>query len=277
MEKNQEMKEMVKQKYAEIALQENETSCCGSGCCSTSAVGYIMNEDYSILEGYNADADLGLGCGLPTQFAHIKKGDTVVDLGSGAGNDCFVARSETGEHGSVIGIDFTPEMLSRARENASKRGFKNVQFREGDIENMPVEGNSVDVVISNCVLNLLPAKDKIFREIYRVLKPGGHFCISDIVLEGELPKALSEAAEMYAGCVAGAIRKDRYMNEIFSAGFLQVKVEKQKAILIPDEVLAKFLDESGIANFKAGNTGIFSITVTGVKPAGSCGCQPGCC
>lgn len=275
MDKSNELKEMVKQKYGEIAAQDKETSCCAASCCSTTEVYNIMSEDYSTLNGYNADADLGLGCGLPTQFARIKTGDTVVDLGSGAGNDCFVARAETGETGKIIGIDFTPAMLTKARENTIKRGYKNVEFREGDIENMPVGGNSVDVVISNCVLNLLPKKDKVFKEIFRVLKPGGHFCISDVVLEGELPQPLTEAAEMYAGCVSGAIQKDKYLIEIFSAGFQQVKVEKQKAIIIPDEILLKYLNQQALEKYKTEQIGIYSITVTGVKPAG-CGCDCEC-
>ena len=146
-----------------------------------------MADDYNTLEGYNPDADLGLGCGLPTQFAKIKKGDVVIDLGSGAGNDAFIARHETGETGKVIGIDFTPAMIERARKNAEARGFNNVEFRQGDIEKMPVTSNAADVIVSNCVLNLVPNKDAVIKEIFRVLKPGGHFSISDIVLEGELP------------------------------------------------------------------------------------------
>jgi len=273
MNNSQELKELVKQKYGEIALQDKETSCCTvSSCCSTIEVYNMMSEDYSTLNGYNADADLGLGCGLPTQFARINSGDTVVDLGSGAGNDCFVARAEAGETGKIIGVDFTPAMIVKARGNTAKRGFKNVEFREGDIENMPIGGNSIDVVISNCVLNLLPQKDKIFKEIFRILKQGGHFCISDIVLEGELPQPLTEAAEMYAGCVSGAIQKDKYLIEIFSAGFQQVKVEKQKAIVIPDEILVKYLDQQALDKYKSEQTGVYSITVTGVKPAG-CGCN----
>ena len=188
MENENDLKELVKQKYSEIALQDKETnqsSCCGSGCCSDEVYN-IMSEDYQQLEGYNPDADLGLGCGLPTQFAKIKPGNVVIDLGSGAGNDAFVARHETGETGIVIGIDFTPAMIDKARNNAELRGFNNVEFRQGDIEKMPVASNIADVIVSNCVLNLVPNKDAVIKEMYRVLKPGGHFSISDIVLEGEL-------------------------------------------------------------------------------------------
>ncbi|MEO6133592.1 MAG: arsenite methyltransferase, partial [Ginsengibacter sp.] len=207
------LKEMVKQKYSEIALQDketNESSCCGSGGCSTEVYN-IMSEDYNVLEGYNADADLGLGCGLPTQFAKIKKGDVVVDLGSGAGNDAFIARHETGESGKVIGIDFTPAMIDKARQNAEARGLHNVEFRQGDIENLPLASNVADVIVSNCVLNLVPNKEAVIKEIFRVLKPGGHFSISDIVLEGQLPENIRNTAEMYAGCVSGAIQKSAYL------------------------------------------------------------------
>ena len=272
----QEIKELVKKKYSEIALQETETSCCSSGCCS-SEVYNIMSEDYSQVEGYNSDADLGLGCGLPTEFARIEKGDTVVDLGSGAGNDCFVARAETGEEGRVIGVDFSPEMITKAKSNAEKREFTNVNFRLGDIENMPVGGNFADVVISNCVLNLLPLKDKIFKEIFRVLKPGGTFCVSDIVIEGELPQTLREAAEMYVGCVAGAIPKNEYMVNIYSAGFSNVKIQKEKMIIIPDEILAKYLTEEELEKFKNSKLKILSITVTGEKSKEGCNCSSGSC
>src|SRR5678815_3335430 len=243
MKTQDQLKEMVRQKYNEIALQGkevNESSCCGSGCCSTDVYN-IMTDDYSQVEGYNPDADLGLGCGLPTQFAKIKKGDVVIDLGSGAGNDAFIARHETGETGKVIGIDFTPAMIERARQNAEVRGFHNVEFRQGDIEKMPVTANAADVVVSNCVLNLVPNKDGVIKEIYRVLKPGGHFSISDIVLEGELPKEIKEAAEMYAGCVAGAIQKKTYLEMIADNGFTNIAVQKDKQIVVPDDVLKQYL------------------------------------
>lgn len=277
---DQAIKDMVRQKYTEIAAQDKDTnaaSCCGSGCCSTEVYN-IMSDDYSQLEGYDPAADLGLGCGLPTQFAQIRPGDTVIDLGSGAGNDCFIARHETGETGKVIGIDFTPAMIALARQNAETRGFNNVEFRQGDIEQMPVTANVADVVVSNCVLNLVPDKAGVFREIYRVLKPGGHFSISDIVLEGELPQSLQQAAEMYAGCVAGAIRKDAYLGLIESAGFTGLAVQKEKPIVIPDDILRNYLGAEELAQYKAGPTGIYSITVYAEKPlqAKDC-CGPDCC
>lgn len=275
-----ELKELVKQKYAEIAGQDKETnmsSCCGAGGCSTEVYN-IMSDDYTQLKGYNPDADLGLGCGLPTQFAKIKKGDVVIDLGSGAGNDCFIARAETGETGKVIGIDFTPAMIEKARANAEKLGFNNVEFRQGDIEQMPVTSNVADVIVSNCVLNLVPNKNGVFQEMYRVLKPGGHFSISDVVLVGQLPDALRRDAEMYAGCVSGAIQKDVYMELINVNGFTNVVLQKEKPIIIPDDILSNYLTPEQITEFKSGRTGIFSITVYAEKPLTekSC-CAPGCC
>lgn len=282
METPEKVKELVKQKYSEIALQDkatNQSSCCGSGCCSTEVYN-IMADDYTELEGYNPDADLGLGCGLPTQFAKIKKGDVVIDLGSGAGNDAFVARHETGETGKVIGIDFTPAMIEKARANAALRGFNNVEFREGDIEKMPVAANMADVIVSNCVLNLVPNKDGVLKEVYRVLKPGGHFSISDIVLEGELPPAIQEAAEMYAGCVSGAIQKKEYLDLIEKNGFKNIHVQKDKLIVIPDDILSQYLNDEALAAFKNSGTGISSITVYAEKPLEenkSCCSGEGCC
>ena len=252
MKTDRELKEIVKQKYAEIALQDKETnmsSCCGAGGCSTEIYN-IMSDDYSSLDGYHADADLGLGCGLPTQFAKIKKGDVVIDLGSGAGNDCFIARHETGETGKVIGIDFTPAMIEKARANAEIRGFHNVEFRQGDIENMPVSANIADVVVSNCVLNLVPNKDNVIKDIFRVLKPGGHFSISDVVLVGALPEGLAKDAEMYAGCVSGAIQKTEYLEFIQKNGFENIIVQKEKPIIIPEDILKNYLSPAEIINFK---------------------------
>lgn len=280
MQTNEQLKELVRSKYSEIALQDKETnqsSCCGAGGCSTEVYN-IMSDDYTQLTGYNPDADLGLGCGLPTQFARIRKGDTVIDLGSGAGNDCFVARAETGETGKVIGIDFTPAMIEKARMNADKLGFNNVEFRQGDIEHMPVGGNSADVVVSNCVLNLVPDKDAVFKEIFRVLKPGGHFSISDVVLVGALPEALQKDAELYAGCVAGAIQKQVYLELIETNGFVNVTLQKEKPIVLPDDILKQYLSPEEITAWKQGSSGIFSITVYAEKPLQQTACcEPGCC
>lgn len=270
MKNADELKQIVKEKYGSIAAQDkgaNMASCCGAGNCSTEVYN-IMTDDYSEMEGYNADADLGLGCGLPTEFASIKKGDVVIDLGSGAGNDCFIARHETGAEGKVIGIDFTPAMIQKARLNAEKLGFHNVEFREGDIDSMPVSDNVADVIVSNCVLNLVPDKEAVIREIFRVLKPGGHFSISDIVLEGDLPEALQKDAEMYAGCVSGAIQKEAYLSFIRDAGFENITVQKEKPITIPDDILNKYLPGEALQKFHSGATGIFSITVYAEKPGG---------
>lgn len=282
MQTEEQLKEIVRKKYSEIALQDKETnmsSCCGAGGCSTEVYN-IMSDDYTALGGYNADADLGLGCGLPTQFAKIKKGDVVVDLGSGAGNDCFIARHETGETGKVIGVDFTPAMIDKARKNAEVRGFNNVEFRQGDIESMPITANSADVIVSNCVLNLVPNKDAVIKDIYRVLKPGGHFSISDVVLVGALPEGLRKDAEMYAGCVSGAIQKEVYLELIHANGFENVTIQKEKPIIIPNDILVNYLSKEEIARFNNGSTGIFSVTVFAQKPLENkkvCVPGGGCC
>ena len=279
MNSNEEIKEMVKQKYAEIALQNQETnasSCCGSGGCSTEVYN-IMTDDYDHLEGYNPDADLKLGCGLPTEFAKIKKGDYVVDLGSGAGNDCFVARAETGETGKVVGIDFTPEMIEKARNNADKLGFNNVEFRLGDIENIPLMSNVADVVVSNCVMNLVPNKPKAFAEVQRILKPTGHFSISDIVLVGDLPEKIKNAAEMYAGCVASAIQMEEYLKIIENSGFKNITLQKKKPIIVPDDILKNYLNDEEIQQYKDSTTRIYSITVFAEKLVGCCTPNSGCC
>lgn len=277
MKTSEEIKNSVKEKYSEIALQSkdlNASSCCGVG--TACGVDYtIFSEDYSKLEGYNKDADLSLGCGIPTEFAKINKGDIVLDLGSGAGNDCFVARALTGENGKVIGLDFTETMINKARENADKLGFNNVEFRQGDIENMPIGGNSIDVVVSNCVLNLVPDKRRAFSETMRVLKAGGHFSVSDVVLKGELPEGLKNDAEMYAGCVSGAIQFDSYMNIIINTGFQAVTVQKEKPVTLPNEILKNYLTDEEIQSYKDGDFGIFSITVYAQKP--NCAPESGCC
>ncbi len=278
MENAENIKSTIKERYTQIAGQsreENASSCCGTGGCCT--VDYeVFAEDYSKLKGYNRDADLGLGCGIPTEFAQIKEGDTVVDLGSGAGNDVFVARTLAGDKGKVIGVDLTDAMIEKARANAAKLGFQNVEFRAGDIERIPVAAQTADVVISNCVLNLVPDKARAFAEIFRILKTGGHFSISDVVVRGALPPAIREAAEMYVGCVAGALEKETYLRHIAAAGFSDVRVVKEKVIDLPDEILLQYLAPGALQEFRASGTAIKSITVYGRKA--SC-CAPGdnCC
>lgn len=261
MNTDNELKDIVKEKYGEIAKSTN--SCC---CGSSKIVDYtIMKDNYENLEGYVKEADLGLGCGLPTEFANISKGDIVVDLGSGAGNDVFIARSIVGENGLVIGIDMTEDMIDLAEKNKAKLGFTNIEFKLGEIESLPLTDNLADVVVSNCVLNLVPNKQKAFSEIHRVLKNGGHFCISDIVLKGELPPQFKKSAELYAGCVSGALQREEYLGLIDESGFKDVKVVKTKTIILPDSILIKYLNEEELKNYKDNSIGIFSITVYGNK------------
>ena len=259
-----EVKKIVKEKYGEIAVASGG---CGCGCGSSSKiVDYtIMKDDYEGVKGYVKDADLNLGCGMPTEYAAIDEGDTVMDLGSGAGNDVFVARAITGEKGKVIGLDFTPEMIEKANKNNAKLGYTNVEFRLGEIEDMPVENDSIDVIVSNCVLNLVPNKEKAFSEMYRVLKPGGHFCVSDIVVKGDLPVQLKKSAEMYAGCVAGAIQQDEYLGIISRTGFKNTEIKKVKITHLPDDVLSQYLNNEEIERFKKSDIGLFSITVYAEK------------
>ena len=274
----EDIKKVIQEKYGQIATQtkeQNAPSCCGSVSCGSIVDYSVFSESYDEQKGYVPDADLGLGCGLPTEYADIRPGNTVLDLGSGAGNDCFVARALVGEEGYVAGIDFTEAMVEKARENSRKLGYSNVDFILGDIENIPVRFGVVDVVISNCVLNLVPDKPKAFSEIYRVLKQGGHFCISDVVLQGELPNELKEDAAMYAGCVAGALPQDEYLGIIKQSGFINVEVKKEKKIELPDDLLLKYLSADKLDKFRNGENGIFSITVTAQKPEG-CGCGCGC-
>ena len=282
MKNETEIKELVREKYSQIASQsktQNVSSCCGATGCGD--VYNIMADDYTKLDGYDPEADLGLGCGLPTEFAKIKTGDTVVDLGSGAGNDALIARRIVGDRGRVIGIDITEKMIELAKNNAAKLGYKNVEFRHGDIDSMPLFSNKADVVVSNCVLNLVPNKHKVFGEIFRVLKPGGHFSISDIVIEGELPSKWKEIAELYAGCVSGAIQKSEYLSIIEEAGFTNMTLQKDKTIVIPDEILTEYLNAEEIDEYKNSNVRITSITVYADKPSKderNC-CEPGngCC
>ncbi|MFA5324668.1 MAG: arsenite methyltransferase [Bacteroidales bacterium] len=266
--KTKDIKQIVQEKYGKIAMErapKSDSSCCGtSSCCCDSGFSMIGN-DYSKLEGYNPDADLGLGCGIPTHFASIKEGDDVLDLGSGAGNDCFVARAIVGETGSVTGLDFTQEMIDKATANNKKRGFTNIKFVKGDIEDMPIPDNNYDVVVSNCVLNLVPDKNKAFAQIMRVLKPDGHFCVSDVVIKGDLTEKIREDAELYVGCVSGAITIEKYLEIINNKGFKNITIHKQNEIVIPEEFLGKYMNKSELKSFKADGSGIYSITVSASK------------
>lgn len=265
MKTSEELKQIVREKYSDIAEKASPKKTCGCGCNSTSDEFTVFADDYSRLEGYVPDADLNLGCGIPTAYAKVKKGDTVVDLGSGAGNDCFVARAITGDTGKVIGLDFTEKMVEKARTNAQKLGYNNVEFALGEIENMPIPDNTADVVVSNCVMNLVPSKEKAFKETYRILKPDGHFSISDIVLKGDLPEGLRNDAAMYAGCVSGAVDLQEYLSFIRKAGFKNVKVQREQENNLPEELYLKYFTREEWETYKNSGSGIFSITVYGEK------------
>ncbi len=266
--RREDLKLIVKEKYASIALQSDDKklSCCSPSCCGPDTEYTFMSESYENKEGYNPDADLGLGCGIPTEFAQIKKGDQVLDLGSGAGNDCFVARAIVGEEGKVTGLDMTEPMVRKAIDNCAKLNYKNVEFVLGDIENMPFEENLFDVVISNCVLNLVPDKTKAFSEIFRVLKPGGHFCVSDVVVKGTMSEKMQKDAEMYVGCVSGASEMNEYLKIIDNSGFLKTRVHKQNEIKLPESILSEFYDTNELNSYHKGDSGIFSLTVSAGKP-----------
>jgi len=258
--KPSDLKLIVQEKYGKIASSAGADSgscCCTPGCCSSEGL-TTFNESYSHLDGYVPDADMSLGCGVPVDFAGIRPGDRVLDLGSGAGNDCFVARALTGEAGHVTGLDFTEPMLRKAEENREKLGYTNVEFIRGDIEEMPLPDDGYDVVLSNCVLNLVPDKQKAFSEIMRVLKPAGHFCVSDVVVKGTLSEKARSDAELYVGCVSGASTMDEYMGFILSNGFRNIRIHKEKSIHMPDGVLDTKDDQDG--------NGVYSITVSATKP-----------
>lgn len=237
--RDKNIKNIVKDGYGEIAKQGSSccssSSCCGGGNSAkniSKAVGYSDEEIGSVPEG----ANLGLGCGNPVAIASLKEGEVVLDLGSGAGFDAFLAASKVGKSGRVIGVDMTPEMIERARANALKGNYDNVEFRFGDIEELPVEDNSVDIVISNCVINLSPDKESVFKEAFRVLKPGGRIMVSDLVLEKELPDKIKESIEAYVGCLAGAVKKEDYIKFIEEAGFKGIKIISQ--VNYPIEAMA---------------------------------------
>ena len=270
------IKAEIKKSYGNIAKGN-----VSAGCCTTEGSCTSMTEEYTNVEGYQKDADLSLGCGLPTEIANIKEGNTVIDLGSGAGNDAFIARSIVGEKGKVIGIDMTPEMVIRALQNNHKLGYKNVEFVLGEIENMKtIPSNTADVVISNCVMNLVSDKESAFAEVHRVLKVGGHFSISDIVYSGVLPNGILEAAEMYSGCIAGASEKGVYLGIIKSAGFKNIQIKKERLLYLPDELILKYLSSAEIDDYKKSGSGIYSITIYADKlEEGDC-CDTtvtGCC
>jgi len=274
--KEEKIKQVVKEPYAEIAKRENP--CCGplSSCCGSSDV----TQDTSKKIGYSDEelnvapegSNLGLGCGNPVALASLTEGEAVLDLGSGAGFDCFLAANKVGEGGKVIGVDMTPEMIDKARENATKANYGNVEFRLGEIENIPAADNSVDVVISNCVINLSPDKRKVFNEAFRVLKSGGRLMVSDIVLKKELPDLIKDSVEAYVGCVSGAMMKEEYIGAIKEAGFREVKVIDETSF--PIEFMANDPTAKGVIDKINDLTGkleeignsVVSVNVEGKKP-----------
>lgn len=267
MNSEKEIKQLVKMKYGQIAEAADSTgNCCADGACCGPAVGVDFADSYGGLAGYDPGADLALGCGLPTESAQIQPGQTVLDLGSGAGNDAFVARALVGPSGKVLGLDMVPEMVARARENAARLGADNVEFLLGEIEAMPLPAGTVDVVISNCVMNLVPDKARAFAEVFRVLRPGGRFSISDVVLVGELPPELARAAALYVGCVAGALQRERYLDIIAGAGFTDITVHREKPVHLPDTLLEQVLGSAGAARVGQQQARVLSITVSARRP-----------
>jgi arsenite methyltransferase len=259
--------DIVRERYGAIARESS--SCCGPGGCGSQQVSSafdVIGDAYAGIEGHVPEADLKLGCGVPTRHAGIRQGHVVLDLGSGAGNDAFVARRLVGAEGRVIGVDMTPEMIARARRNAASLAYDNVEFRQGQIEALPVEDGSIDVAISNCVLNLVPDKARAFAELFRVLKPGGRFCISDIVSTAPLPPEIAEAAALYVGCVAGALPEATYLAVARQAGLRDLAVVERKTIELGDEVLSPHLSPDALRRFRASRVALLSVTVTGSRP-----------
>jgi arsenite methyltransferase len=269
MRNEDEIRTLVRERYGAIAREA--TSCCAPAACGCGTEMApdglnVIGDAYAGIAGRLADADLNLGCGVPTRHAALQLGETVLDLGSGAGNDVFIAHHEVGPEGRVIGVDMTPDMIAKARANAGKLGFDNVEFRLGEIEHLPVEAGSIDVIISNCVLNLLPDKAPAFAEMFRVLRPGGRFCVSDIVATGELPEGVRQAAGLYVGCIAGALPQAEYLGLIAAAGFGDVRIAEAKPIGLPDEALAPHMSDEEIAAFRASGVALRSVTVLATKP-----------
>ncbi|GAB5517909.1 MAG: arsenite methyltransferase [Rhodothermales bacterium] len=256
----------VRETYAALAAASAESECgCGPTCCGEGGVTDMIGDAYATVDGYTTTGDLKLGCGVPTEHAGLEPGQTILDLGSGAGLDLFIARSIVGEHGYLIGVDMTPAMVDRARANAADLGYSNVEFRLGEIEHLPVRDASVDVVLSNCVLNLVPDKAAAFAEMHRVLKPGAHFCISDIVVQGTLPPSIQHSIELHAGCVAGAIEQTAYLDLLYDAGFTDVEIVASRPIDVPDEALPDSVDLEEVRAFRASGNALLSITVRGTR------------
>jgi arsenite methyltransferase len=270
MRTDDETRAMVRERYA-AAAREAE-SCCGPASCGCGPEMApdglnVIGDAYAGVAGHLAEADLNLGCGVPTRHAALRRGETVLDLGSGAGNDAFIARHEVGPEGRVLGVDMTSEMIAKARANAAKLGYRNVEFREGQIERLPVDSGTIDVVISNCVLNLVPDKGRAFAEMFRVLRPGGRFCISDIVATGELPGPVREVAALYVGCVAGAMAEERYLALLETTGFQDIRIAEAKPIPLSDQALADYMGAADIEAFRASGVALKSVTVLGTRPA----------
>ncbi|MBS7614823.1 arsenite methyltransferase [Candidatus Bathyarchaeota archaeon] len=272
--KKEGIREIVRKRYAEIA--KDKSSCCdsSSSCCQSTC---DTSADYSTSVGYNEeelkavpeDANLGLGCGNPIALSSLKGGETVLDLGSGPGLDCFLAANKVGQRGKVIGVDMTPEMIDRARRNAVKGNYKNVEFRLGEIENLPVADCTADIVISNCVINLSPDKERVFQEAFRALKPCGRLLVSDIVLLRELPKSVKNDAQAYVACVAGAEKKDKYLEIIKNAGFQDVKVIKETQFPIGDvcgDIDSQGAQRTSKKGVQKEKNYVASIIVSAVKP-----------
>jgi ubiquinone/menaquinone biosynthesis C-methylase UbiE len=261
------IKDKIKKTYSlAVSPDAKSSGCCGSaGCCGSPDEFTGFSESYADLSGYDPEADFGLGCGLPVEFADISEGDVVLDLGSGAGNDVFVARSRAGAGGRVIGVDMTQEMIDKANKIKEKYGYTNVEFILGDIENLPLPDDSVDVVISNCVLNLVLDKTHTYKHIFRVLRMGGHFSISDIVLSGDISEKMKNIAELYAGCISGAMEKSEYLQAIVSAGFKGVDLKMEKEIFLPDDFLKQYMTTAEMEYFRKSGVRILSITVNAYK------------
>ncbi len=263
-----DIKNAVRERYGRIAASRSGDDCYGAGettqsCCGQPSDPSATNEysmigdAYDTVEGHEADADLGLGCGIPTQHAQLRPGETVVDLGSGAGNDAFVARYHVGDSGRVIGLDMTAEMVERARSIARARGYLNVEFVLGEIESMPIDSRTAEIVVSNCTLNLVPDKEQAFAEMFRIIKPGGRFCVSDIVTTGQLPPEVRHSAEAYVGCIAGALERDTYLRLLAGAGFVDIQLQAEREIPLPPD-LARPVTAAGAR--------VLSITVGGRRP-----------